>query len=499
MTPRANRVLIASDDDDLNSALSRLLREHAPAVSHGVTSEAILLEADRRDAVRVVLVADSRAEASALDALPGIKRQRPDLAVLVLSRCPTIEAAAESIRRGAEDFVPLPYSEDIVRKEVARILEAAELRDRIDQLDRFVSTRYGFDRVISRSPAMRDVFDRGNAAARSNTPVLIVGETGTGKELIARAIHANSRRAGRPFVPVNCAALPRDLLESELFGHRRGAFSGATTDHPGLFVSAHGGTLFLDEVGELPLEAQAKLLRVLQNGEVRAVGGLDSRRVDVRMLAATNRSLAALRDHDMRDVRQDLFFRLSVLVIQIPPLRSRREDLPLLAAHFLAAHGRGNGRSIGLEAAALERVPAGRDDWKPHPKSMPLGRLAGLVASMPSWVTLILTQDELDLTPAAGTGPYRQPAIDELTGALDQHVAKARETLLATTDAFLLTTNWRLKANGQVVADERRHVVLRDTLNHLAHHRGQLTVYLRLLDQPVPAIYGPSADDQRFA
>jgi uncharacterized damage-inducible protein DinB len=155
-------------------------------------------------------------------------------------------------------------------------------------------------------------------------------------------------------------------------------------------------------------------------------------------------------------------------------------------------------REAARTRRAVERVPTGRDDWKPHPKSMPLGRLAGLVASMPSWVTLILTQDELDLTPPPGSGQYQQPKTDSLTAALDQHVAKARESLLATKDDFLLTTNWRLKANGKVVADDPRHIVLRDTFNHLAHHRGQLTVYLRLLDQPVPAIYGPSADDQRF-
>jgi uncharacterized damage-inducible protein DinB len=147
----------------------------------------------------------------------------------------------------------------------------------------------------------------------------------------------------------------------------------------------------------------------------------------------------------------------------------------------------------------VERVPSGKDDWAPHPKSMPLARLAGLVASMPSWVTLILTQDELDLTPPPGAGQYQQPAVNALAAALDQHVAKARESLLATTDQFLTTTNWRLRANGQVVMEEPRHVVLQDTFNHLAHHRAQLTVYLRLLDQPVPAIYGPSADDQSFA
>jgi uncharacterized damage-inducible protein DinB len=147
---------------------------------------------------------------------------------------------------------------------------------------------------------------------------------------------------------------------------------------------------------------------------------------------------------------------------------------------------------------AVERVPLGRDDWKPHAKSMPLGRLAGLVASMPSWVTLVIDQDELDLTPPGG-GQYQPPPTDKLAATLDQHVAKARESLRGTTDEFLLTTNWRLKAGGHVVMDQPRHVVLRDTLNHLAHHRGQLTVYLRLLDQPVPAIYGPSADDQQFA
>jgi transcriptional regulator with PAS, ATPase and Fis domain len=199
---------------------------------------------------------------------------------------------------------------------------------------------------------MRAVFDRSHAAAGSDTPVLIVGETGTGKELIARAIHANSRRAKRPFVPINCAALPHDLLESELFGHRRGAFSGAVADHPGLFAAAHGGTLFLDEIGELPMDAQAKLLRVLQDGEVRPIGGLESRHVDVRIVAASNRTLKTMRDHRMRE---DLFYRLSVLVIEIPPLRDRREDLPLLIAHFLdGLRERGVRHVDGIDADALD-------------------------------------------------------------------------------------------------------------------------------------------------
>lgn len=155
-------------------------------------------------------------------------------------------------------------------------------------------------------------------------------------------------------------------------------------------------------------------------------------------------------------------------------------------------------REAARTRRALEQVPTGRDDWKPHPKSMPLGRLAGLVASMPSWVGLIIDQDELDLTPPPGQGQYQQPATDQLVQVHEQHVANARETLQKTTDDYLMTTNWRLRAGGKVVLDQPRHLVLRDTINHLAHHRGQLTVYLRLVDRTVPAIYGPSADDQRF-
>jgi len=347
-----SRILLVGRDPDLNSALCGLLADYRPALHRGDDDASVLAEIRHRPALRLVILCESGAGLGALDLLQKAKESRPDVAVLLMSAHPTVEHATEAMRRGAEDFVPVPYAEQVVLKEVARVLEAAELRDRVDHLDRLVAIRYGFERVISRSARMHAVMDRAEAAARSDTPALILGETGTGKELIARAVHANSRRAKRPFVPINCAALPRDLVESELFGHRRGAFSGAFTDHPGLFVAAHGGSLFLDEIGELPLEAQAKLLRVLQDGEVRPVGGLDSRQVNVRVIAASNRTLLSMRDARMR---QDLFFRLSVLVIEIPPLRERREDLPLLAAHFLSAiRERGVHAVNRIEPAALE-------------------------------------------------------------------------------------------------------------------------------------------------
>jgi len=347
-----SRILIAGRTPELNEALMRLLVHYRPTTLTRDDEASILSALRDGHALCLVILDDSEPDRHALDVLHRIKESRPEIAVLIMSAHPTVEHATESIRRGAEDFVPVPYAEEVVLKEVSRILEAAELRTRVESLNRLVATRYGFERVISRSLHMRPVMDRALAAARSETPVLILGETGTGKELIARAIHTNSRRAKRPFVPINCAALPRDLVESELFGHRRGAFSGAVTEHPGLFVAAHGGTLFLDEIGELPLEVQAKLLRVLQDGEVRPVGGLESRRIDVRIVAASNRTLASLRDGAMR---QDLFFRLSVLVIEIPPLRQRREDLPLLAAHFLRVlHERGTQGANGFEPEALE-------------------------------------------------------------------------------------------------------------------------------------------------
>jgi DNA-binding NtrC family response regulator len=343
------RVQVATEDVELGARLAALLSSHAADCGPPSNLAASL---ERWPALQLLIICDLGSESRTLDLLAEVKGRRPDLAVLVLSRQPTIGLATAVIRGGAEDLVPVPYSEDVLRKEVERILEAAELRDRVESLHRLVADVYHLDRIVSRSTRMRPVLERARAAARSETPVLVVGETGTGKELVARAIHATGRRARQPLVPVNCAALPRDLVESELLGHRRGAFSGAQADHPGLFAAAHRGTLFLDEIGELSLEAQAKLLRVLQDGEVRPVGGLQSRTVDVRIIAASNRSLATMRDGAMR---QDLFFRLSVLVIELPPLRERLDDLPLLVAHFLARiRERGVACVEGVDNGALE-------------------------------------------------------------------------------------------------------------------------------------------------
>jgi len=344
------RVMLAVADGELSARLATLLADHQ--VEAAEPGPPVLDLLDRHPSLRLLIIFEAAPDHGALDLLQAARQQRSDLAVIVLSAHPTIEHATEAIRRGAEDFVPVPFSEELLRKEVERVLEAAELRDRVENLRHLVDDLCGLDRIVSRSPRMRPVFERARAAARSDTPVLVVGETGTGKELVARAIHAGGRRVSKAFVALNCAALPRELVESELFGHRRGAFSGADRDFPGLFVGAHGGTLFLDEIGDLALEVQAKLLRALQDGEIRPVGGLESRHVEVRIIAATNRSLTELRNGRLRP---DLFFRLSVLVIELPPLRERHEDIPHLVAHFLA---RLRARSVstveGIDADALE-------------------------------------------------------------------------------------------------------------------------------------------------
>jgi DNA-binding NtrC family response regulator len=342
--------MLAVADGALRARLAALLADHrAEAAEPG---PAVLDLLDRHPSLRLLILFEAAPDDGALDLLQAARQHRGDLAVIVLSAHPTIEHATEAIRRGAEDFVAVPFAEELLRKEVERSLEAAELRDRVEHLRHQVFDCCGLERIVSRSPRMRPVFERARAAALSGTPVLLTGETGTGKELVARAIHSGGRRASKAFVAVNCAALPRELVESELFGHRRGAFSGADRDFPGLFVGAHGGTLFLDEIGDLSLEAQAKLLRALQDGEIRPVGGLESRRVDVRIVAATNRGLSELRGGRLRE---DLFFRLSVLVIELPPLRERHDDIPHLVAHFLAGlRARGVTAVEGIDVDALE-------------------------------------------------------------------------------------------------------------------------------------------------
>jgi len=347
---RKGSVLVVDDDRSaLESIQEILLREdHQVSVAHSAEEA---LEMIRAEDYGVVLTDLRMPGMDGMDLLRTIKALRPETEVVIMTAFGTIERAVEAMREGAYDFVTKPLKRPLLVRSVGRALEKASLQAENQQLRAELDAISGERTLIGTSPAMRKVLDTLNQVAPANTTVLILGESGTGKELAARAIHQRSRRNRGPFVALNCAAIPVTLLESELFGHERGAFTGAFARREGRFQMAHGGTLFLDEVGELDPMIQAKLLRVLQEGEFERLGGTQTLRVDVRVVASTNRNLLDM----VREgrFREDLYYRLHVIQLTMPPLRERLEDVPLLAQHFLARYASRNQkdvRSISREA-----------------------------------------------------------------------------------------------------------------------------------------------------
>jgi DNA-binding NtrC family response regulator len=291
-----------------------------------------------------------------LDGLDVLRRARaidPNLPVVLLTAHATVATAVAAMKDGAVDYLEKPIDNDACRAVAARALETTRLQRENRYLRAQLEAAHGLEGIVAVSGAMRDVLERARRAARSSSTVLIQGETGSGKEVVARAIHLHSDRVSGPFVAVNCRAFAGSLLESELFGHERGAFTGADRARPGIFERAHGGTLLLDEIGEIDAPFQAKLLRVLQEGEVVRVGGEKPRTVDVRVVAASNRDLWT--EVEAGRFREDLFYRLAVVPVRIPPLRERREDVLPLARLFLAAHNQALGRRLEGWTDAAER------------------------------------------------------------------------------------------------------------------------------------------------
>ncbi len=347
------RVLIVDDEPDMVENCVRILK---PAGYECLTTTdarrgLVMLESERPD----LLLSDLKMPGvDGMELLHRAHELDPALPVIMITAFATIESAVAAVKEGAFDYLPKNFSVDQLRVAVDRALRHRSLQRENRSLKEQLAQTYGLENIIGRSPAMSRIFELVRKAARSEANILVIGESGTGKEVIARAIHANSPRVSQPFVPVDCASLPEQLLESELFGHEKGAFTGAIRTKQGLVESAHRGTLFLDEIGELPLSLQVKLLRALQERQIRRVGGTGLVDVDVRLVSATNRDL---REATVKgQFREELYYRINVIAIQLPPLRDRAGDVKLLVQAFLKRYGQGRVRGVDDEAmVALER------------------------------------------------------------------------------------------------------------------------------------------------
>ena len=358
MAQEPAKVLIVDDDEGHAEALAEWLEidGYACTLAHSGEAGIAKLGEETFDAVLTDL---KMRDKSGLEVLRESKSLQPDAAVLLITGHGSVETAVDAMRSGAADYLQKPVNGAELRTRLARAIEARNLRRDNLELRKQLDERFGLTGLVGHSPQMQRVFSIVRQVAGTTATVLVLGESGTGKELVARAVHGNSPRRERNFVAVNCAALSEGLIESELFGHVKGAFTGAVSAKEGRIVHADGGTLFLDEAGDMPLLTQAKLLRVLETREVLPVGGNTPRKVDVRLVAATNRDLRSMVKEGT--FREDLLFRLQVVVIDLPPLRDRAGDIPLLIDHFIGELSRQHGRSlrgIAPEArTALLRYP----------------------------------------------------------------------------------------------------------------------------------------------
>ena len=344
------RILVVDDDPEMGSLLSDLLKEEGYTVDTATSGEQALTKMG--DCDYPVVISDLIMKGMpGLTLLREIKRLYPETNVIIMTAFGSIETAIQAMKEGAYDYVTKPVKSEEIALTTCKAVQEASLRRELVWLRRAVEKEYSFNQILGKSKPMQEVFDLIRRISASPSNILITGASGTGKELVARAIHFNSPRSQGPFVPVNCAAIPEHLLESEMFGHVKGSFTDAKMDRKGLFEEAQGGTLLLDEISELPLSLQAKLLRAIQEKEVRRVGAARSVPVDVRIVGATNLDLAE--QVRAKLFREDLYYRLNVIEVHMPALRERTEDIPLLTMHFIKKYAEPMKKVTGLTESAL--------------------------------------------------------------------------------------------------------------------------------------------------
>jgi DNA-binding NtrC family response regulator len=405
------KTVLVVDDDPTQRRLMQAVLEKQGHTFQGAEDGDSGLAAVKRGGIDVVMLDMIMPGMDGVETLEAIRAREPDLPVIMLTAHGGIETVVRAMRAGAVDFFVKPASPERIAVSLRNALKVKDLSSEVTRLKKTRSGQLGFADMIAGAPAMRQVVRLGERAAKSNIPILITGESGVGKELVARSIAAASERAGRPFVAVNCGAIPENLVESTLFGHEKGSFTGAVAKHLGKFQEADGGTLFLDEIGELPLDMQVKLLRALQEGEVDPVGSRRPVKVDVRIVSATNRDLTE--QVKTGAFREDLFYRLNVFPIEVPSLAKRRDDIPALVRHFIARFNAQEGKAV-LDATGETMDLLARHEWKGNVRQLENAVFRAVVLSDSDYLTpedfpqisgLTPTLREAEKTPAPAPSP----------------------------------------------------------------------------------------------
>lgn len=375
-----SKVLIVEDEARMRSVIVMLLSDMSLEFVEAADSREAL-DAFEQDSFDLVITDIKLPDSNGMNILAHIKKTDPELPVILITAYGSIDNAVTAIRKGAFDYVTKPFKEERLRTCVKKALHISRLTSEVRNLRHEIEDKYKFDKIIGNSPQICNVLKLAGEVARKDTSVMITGESGTGKELLSRAIHYNSQRAGGPFLPVNCAAIPSPLLESELFGYEKGAFTGALRQQKGKFERASGGTLFLDEIGDMALEVQGKLLRVLEGQRFERLGGTRSLHTNVRIISATNRNLKKMVEDKL--FRNDLYYRINVFPIKMPPLREHRKDITLLANSFIKEFSHAFGRKTPL------LNPAALNILKKHPWNGNVRELKNVIER-----AMILTKNE---------------------------------------------------------------------------------------------------------
>jgi two-component system NtrC family response regulator len=394
-------VLIIDDEEKLRSLLARIIRLEGFTVleAENLKAGGKLLE---KEDVDVVLCDVKLPDGNGVDFVKDIKSRHSSSEVILLTAYGNIADGVKAMKNGAFDYITKGDDNDKIIPLLARALEKVQLQKRVAQLEQQVGRRYTFEGILGDSPLIRDAIALAKKVAPAEATVLLLGETGTGKEVFAQAIHNGSKRAGKPFMALNCSAFSKELLESELFGHKAGAFTGANKDKKGLIEEAHQGTLFLDEIGEMHIDLQAKLLRVLETSEFIKVGDTKSTRVDVRIIAATNRDLQ--QEVSAGKFREDLFYRLNVFTISLPPLRDRKKDIPLIAEYYLQFFNQKSSKHIaGMSKEFLERLQ--HHEWKGNIRELKNIIERAVILADSSELTVDSLPTELQISEFRSNGP----------------------------------------------------------------------------------------------